>query len=110
MALTNCPSCTKRISSKAPECPHCGFTISGQSNADLDREWSRIQQARKDKLAQQSMIALLILIGSFAYWALQQPEPETLPYNVSVGLMVIGIVWYAISRARMAFMGKKRRP
>ncbi|RUO65268.1 hypothetical protein SAMN06297229_1344 [Pseudidiomarina planktonica] len=109
MALTNCPSCNKRISSKAPECPHCGFNLQGQSDSDLDREWARMKQLRKDKLAQQSMLSLLILIASFAYWAIQQPEPKSLPANLSIGLMVIGGIWYVITRFRMAFLGKRRR-
>jgi uncharacterized membrane protein YvbJ len=27
MALTSCPECGKKVSEKAPRCPHCGYPI-----------------------------------------------------------------------------------
>jgi len=108
MALTSCPSCNKRVSSKAAQCPHCDYALNGQSSTDLDRERDRLLSYRKDKLTQQSMLALLIAIGAFAYFFLAQPAPDSTPYTVSLGLLIGGFIWYLINRVRMMLLKRKR--
>ena len=86
MALTQCPSCNKRISSKVKECPHCQFVLAGQSKEDMEREWLRLKQEKSDKLVSRSMLALLI-----------------------AGAMVGGVVWFLINRVQLLFLKKKKR-
>lgn len=109
MALTNCPACNKRISTKAPHCQHCGYVPQGQSSEELDKEWARVRQHKRDKANQWAMLSLLVTIAAFAYYALQQPAPESLPFNLAVGFMIAGFITYIIARARIALLGKKRR-
>ncbi|RUO72973.1 hypothetical protein [Idiomarina ramblicola] len=109
MALTQCPSCNKRISSKVKECPHCQFVLAGQSKDEMERESHRLRQEKSDKLVSRSMLALLIAIAAFTYLFLQQPMPDTWQYGVSVGSMVAGLVWFVINRVQLVFLKKKKR-
>ncbi|MDV6315134.1 hypothetical protein [Idiomarina sp. HP20-50] len=109
MALTQCPSCNKRISSKVKECPHCQFVLAGQSKEDVEREWHRLRQEKSDKLLSRSMLALLIAIAAFTYLFLQQPMPGTWQYGVSVGAMIVGLIWFTINRVQLLFLRKKKR-
>ncbi|HAS16172.1 MULTISPECIES: hypothetical protein [Idiomarina] len=109
MALTQCPSCNKRISSKVKECPHCQFVLAGQSKEDMEREWLRLKQEKSDKLVSRSMLALLIAIAAFTYLFMQQPMPNTWQYGIAVGAMVGGVVWFLINRVQLLFLKKKKR-
>lgn len=109
MALAECPSCRKRVSSKAKECPHCQFVFAGQSEQDLERERVRLLQEKRDKLASGSMLALLLAIAAFIYLFLQQPLPETWQYNLAIGAMVAGVLWYLINRVRLLMLKRKKR-
>ena len=109
MALAECPSCRKRVSSKAKECPHCQFVFAGQSEQDLEREFVRIQQEKRDKLVSRSMLALLLAIAGFVYLFMQQPLPETWQYNVAIGVLIVGLLWFVINRVQLLFIKRKRR-
>ncbi|MCK7458609.1 hypothetical protein [Idiomarina aminovorans] len=109
MALTQCPSCNKRISSKVKECPHCQFVLAGQSKEEMEREGFRIKQEKSDKLLSRSMLALLIAIAAFTYLFLQQPIPGTWQYGMSIGAMVAGVIWFLINRVQLLFLKKKKQ-
>lgn len=107
MALTQCPSCNKRISDKAPACPHCDFKLGSSSPAERERQLYRAMQAKKDKILSQSMLALLIAIAAFAYFYLVQPLPSSWQAQVSYALMLVGSVWFVVNRVRLVFLKKK---
>lgn len=108
MALAECPSCRKRVSSKAKECPHCQFVFAGQSEEDLQREMIRLNQEKRDRLLSRSMLALLLAIAAFVYLFLQQPLPASWQYNVAIGVLIVGLLWFLINRVQMLFLKKKR--
>src|SRR5690606_18537835 len=108
MALTSCPSCSKRISTMMNECPHCGFVLSGKTQDQLQDDSRHLFETKRERLVQQSMLGMLVAIGAFAYLALAQPEPSTLPYNLSLGLLIAGGGLYLVNRARMMFLKRKR--
>lgn len=108
MALTQCPACNKRISDKAKNCPHCDFKLAGLSNDELDREWQRVMNTKREKLVGQSMLALLLAIAAFTYYFIQQPLPETWPAKVSYGMMIAGLIWFVVNRVRLVFLKRKR--
>lgn len=108
MALIQCPSCNKRISDKAKTCPHCDFVLAGRTSEELEREQQRAVQRRKDKLLSQSMLALLIAIGAFAYTFLEQPYPDSWQAKVSYGLMGLGVIWFLINRIRILLLKRGR--
>ncbi|WP_417658305.1 hypothetical protein [Pseudidiomarina sp.] len=108
MALIQCPSCSKRVSDKATNCPHCDFKLTGLSGEELEREWQRVMASKRERLVGQSMLALLIAIAAFTYYFIQQPLPETWPAKVSYGLMIVGLIWFVINRVRLVFIKRKR--
>lgn len=108
MALAKCPSCNKRISSKARECTHCQFVLAGQSKDDIQREAKRLNQEKTDKLVSRSMLALLIAIAAFTYLFMQQPQPLSWGYNISVAGIIAGLIWFVINRVQLMFLKKKR--
>ncbi|RUO81285.1 hypothetical protein CWI84_00545 [Idiomarina tyrosinivorans] len=107
MALIQCPSCGKRMSSKAKTCPHCQFVTAGQSQDDLKRESIRLKQQKVDKINSQSMLALLIAIAGFAYFFLQQPTLKTPTYFLSVGAILVGVFGFLINRVRLVLVKRK---
>lgn len=107
MALAKCPSCHKRISSKASECPHCQFVFAGQSKEDLQREFIRLRQEKRDRLLSRSMLALLVAIAAFIYLFMQQPLPDSWQYNVAIGALIVGLLWFTLNRVQMLFLKRK---
>ncbi|RUO60291.1 hypothetical protein [Pseudidiomarina insulisalsae] len=108
MALIKCPSCNKRTSDKAKQCPHCDYVLAGRSKDDLEREQERARQRRKEKLLSQSMLALLIAIAAFAYIFLEQPAEDTWYAKVSYSLLFLGLLWFLVNRVRLIFNKRER--
>lgn len=69
MSIITCPECSKKVSSRTPICPHCGFQAGEVSEEDL-----AVFQARKlrDKIYRLNMISYLVItifVAAFAwYW------------------------------------------
>ena len=107
MALTDCPSCNKKISDKAQSCNHCGFAIGHASDADLQRKKDLIRFQKQHSIQNQSLLAMLLFIAGFAfmYWGIA--EPGSVQYNASVGCSLLGFVWYIINRIRLLFIKRK---
>ncbi|MBN7821561.1 zinc-ribbon domain-containing protein [Bowmanella yangjiangensis] len=128
MALTNCPSCNKKISDKAKSCQHCGFAVGAATEDDILRKQRFNKFKRAQSIQTQSMIAMLMFIAGFAilYWG-DGPSTEyacklsfnlinnsspiclwhgQLQYNIAMSCSVIGFVWYVINRVRLIFMKK----
>lgn len=106
--LTDCPACKKTISSKAKECPHCGFAL-GADNADqiLAQEKHK-RYAKQQSLQTQSFVAVLVFITGFGllYWG--QPEVGGNQHSIGMLMLMIGFLWYVINRVRIA-IGKAKK-
>jgi uncharacterized membrane protein YvbJ len=108
MALVECPSCNKRVSDKAEQCPHCEFKLSGLTSDQLNRELERALHAKKDKILSQSMLALLLAIAAFTYFFIQQPHPDSWQAQSAYAGMIIGLIWFVVNRVRLVFLKRKR--
>ncbi|MEC9318675.1 MAG: hypothetical protein VYD08_02185 [Pseudomonadota bacterium] len=108
MALVNCPSCGKRVSSKAKDCPHCQFVFAGNSKEDIEREAARLRQEKSDKLVSQSMLALVLSIAAFVYLFFQQPLANSWQRSTALLVIGIGLVWFVINRVRLIMLKRKR--
>ncbi|MGL5398661.1 MAG: zinc ribbon domain-containing protein, partial [Shewanella sp.] len=64
MALIECPVCRKRMSSKAPACPHCEAKTTGD-NGSIKRI-SHIQKS--SRLMNQSFMAMSLFIAGVVIW------------------------------------------
>ncbi|KGJ98356.1 Zn-ribbon protein [Thalassotalea sp. ND16A] len=107
MALINCPSCSKRISSKAVVCQHCQCVLADMSEEQRlsMQKISKIEQSQK--LMNQSMIAMLLFCGGFGFMFWGEPEPTSWQYSLATGSAVIGFAWYILNRARIIWLKRK---
>ncbi|ARD22441.1 MULTISPECIES: hypothetical protein [Shewanella] len=103
MALIECPSCQKRISSKAKECQHCKVKVDGDNQSA--RVISHIQQS--NKLMTHSFVFLTLFIAGVVIW-FWGGEPATgMTSYIAVGCFVFGFVGYTITRARIVLHKRK---
>jgi amino acid permease len=54
------------------------------------------------------MLALIIAIAAFTYLFMQQPQPQSWGYNIAIGGIVVGLIWFVINRVQLMFLKKKR--
>ena len=108
MAVTNCPSCKKKISDKAKECSHCGLSLQ-----DLDRDKianlhniSRINQAQR--LMNYSFIAMLLFCGGFLFMFWDNVDEGSWQHNLAMASTVIGFILYIIIRIRLLFFKRNK--
>jgi hypothetical protein len=105
MALAQCPSCDKKISSQVTLCPHCGFQR-GEVDEEALKEFRR-REIRDNiyHLNMGSYAALTLLVAAFAwYWV----ETEGFLYRSPNGpyvLFSVGAITYLVIRA---FMFKRK--
>lgn len=104
MAIISCPACAKTISDKAKACSHCHYEFGNTSAQDIQRKLSNQRFDKLQKLQSQSMVAILLfIIGCYFVFLGDFPNDASglRMYNASIGLTVIGFVWYAVNRVRI---------
>ena len=105
MALIDCPSCGKKISSKAKQCPHCHTDFTKTNADDAERKQSMSRFKKIQGIQNQSMIAMLMFVGGFAFMFLGEPvSQDDLRYKAAITCTVIGFVWYIVNRGRMIWL------
>ncbi|MDH5433684.1 MAG: zinc ribbon domain-containing protein [Gammaproteobacteria bacterium] len=109
MAIIQCPSCKKRISNKAKICSHCQFDLINKVSADgnsLEKQDSlnkldRIKQ--RYSLQMQAMGSIILfLAGMMTWYLIGKQQLEKPSHYIEVAMIVIGFVWYVITRFRLA--------
>ena len=103
MALVECPSCHKRISSLAKSCPHCSSGLSGD-NESLNRI-SHIK--RTNQLMNQSFLAMTLFIAGVVLWFWAGEPAEGLRANIAGICFVFGFIGYLIARIRIVLHKRK---
>ncbi len=69
MAITNCPSCSKKVSSQSALCPHCGFELGEVSEADREIYRARRLRDRIYRLNMLSYLVITVFVAGFGwYW------------------------------------------
>ena len=104
MALTNCPSCNKKISDKAKSCPHCGFAAGSASADDILRKKSLRKFQKVQSVQNQSMLAMLMFIGGFGFMYWGGTRPGDTQHTLAIASSVIGFIWYIVNRVRLIFI------
>lgn len=108
MAITNCPSCNARISSRAKQCPDCGFNMQAGTEEDLDRKRRHQRYMKVQSVNNQSMFAMLLFVIGFGYGYWEDLQPPQVEYYVAMGSAAIGFVWYLVNRVRMVLLKKSK--
>ncbi|GAB5378916.1 MAG: zinc ribbon domain-containing protein [Aliiglaciecola sp.] len=104
MALTNCPSCNKKISDKAKTCSHCGFAVGDASAEDLLRKKSLNKFKQQHSIQNQSMLAMLMFVSGFGFMYWGGAQPGDLQHTLAIACSVLGFVWYVVNRIRLIFI------
>ncbi|MFV7784535.1 zinc ribbon domain-containing protein [Shewanella marisflavi] len=103
MALVECPSCQKRISSAAKSCPHCASGLTG--NTESLNRISHIK--RSNQLMNQSFLAMTLFIAGVVIWFWGGEPAQGLRATVAGGCFVFGFVGYLIARIRIVLHKRK---
>ena len=103
MALVECPSCSKRISSVAKACPHCSSKLSGE-NESLNRI-SHIK--RSNQLMNQSFFAMTLFIAGVVIWFWGGEPADGVRATIAGACFVFGFVGYLIARVRFVLHKRK---
>jgi len=104
MAIIDCPACGKTISDKAKNCSHCQTEFGDASADDIRRKAAAMRYKKLQKIQNQAMLAILLfIIGCYFTFMGNFPAGEKgiMMYNASLGVAIVGFVWYAINRVRI---------
>jgi hypothetical protein len=109
MAVINCPSCQKKISSKAKICSHCEIDL-----ANMGSEQSKVMQTitlvqKHQKLMTHSFIAMLLFCGGFLFLFWQDALPGSWQYITSIASTIVGFIFYLITRVRLMMLKKSSK-
>ena len=108
MAITSCPECNKKISSRSVICTQCGFQIGEVSEEDLAVFRARKLRERIYRLNMASYLVITVFVAAFGwYWWASRgfTEPsQTGPFI----LMGISALAYLVVRG-LLFQARQRR-
>lgn len=103
MALIECPSCQKRISSKATTCSFCNADLTG--NTDSLTTISHIK--RSSQLMNHSMLSMTLFIAGVVIWFWGGEPAQGMRSYIAGVCFVLGFVGYMITRVRMVLHKRK---
>lgn len=104
MALMNCPSCNKKTSDKATECPHCGFAIGNATSEDIERKRGLKKFQKLQSIQNQSLIAILLFVAGFGFMYWGDARNNDMQYNLAILSSVVGFIWYVVNRVRIVMV------
>ncbi|MCM2680807.1 hypothetical protein [Echinimonas agarilytica] len=109
MALVDCISCSKKISSKATECPHCDANLNDLSEAQLEARRDIAVIKRQQRLMTQSFVAMLVFCTGVLMYFLG--DAKTYPWMPLAGQVIgtVGLVWYLALRCFMVVQKVRSR-
>jgi len=103
MALINCGECSREVSDKATNCPHCGAPVaSAQESRAAGAPLTTVQETSK-KLKLQIVVASLMFWVGVIWVGVQIGSPPTAGEQSSIGiiLLAVGLTWYIVTRFRI---------
>lgn len=107
MAIISCPYCQQKVSDKAAVCGKCGGNLADVSPEQLERFSRDKRLAQSQNLNNQAMIALVIFLGSFCWYYYRVPEQDSLELHAVNACMVLGCLWYVVTKARIVLFKRK---
>ncbi len=103
MSLIQCPTCNKRVSSRAAKCTKCGAPIATNDDELTERATSRRRWEINRRLQNYSFLSLIIfLVGIFLFWY-HKSDPVGWKYLLGEFLLVGGFLGYSILRMYKIF-------
>jgi len=108
MALIQCPECTNTVSNTAAACPKCGapIALAASEHRSIGTPVSTIQQTSK-RLKTHAifstlfwLVGLIWIIGAMAS-ASNSPEAPEAGVGIPILLLIIGMIWYFVTKFRI---------
>ena len=109
MAITSCPECNKKISSKSVICAHCGIQLGVACVVDLEFFRARKLRERIFRLYMRRFLVITIFVAAFGwYWYASRGFTEPSQPSPFI-LMGISAVAYLIVRGFLFQARHQRR-
>jgi len=109
MAVINCPSCSKKISSKATVCDHCQINLENIDEEKLANMKRIALINESQKMMTLSFIALLLFCGGFLFFYWQNAQIGTWEYVASVTSAIVGFILYIFTRVKLILLKRKNK-
>jgi hypothetical protein len=94
MSLIRCPECKTEISSLAPNCPKCGCPVAKRRDIEAAGTQITTTQQTAKKFKGHMLIGGAICCLGVVLMVSNDYSPA------GAGFFLVGIVWYAVARAR----------
>lgn len=109
MAIVRCPNCSRRISSQAPLCAHCGFAR-GELSPEEQQEFERRRlRDRLYHLKMFSYVAMTLMIAGFGwYWWASDGFQQAMTAGPAA-LLGVGVIAYLVVRVLLFTNGRRLR-
>ena len=108
MAITACPECKNKVSSKSVICPRCGFELGESSEEDREIFRARKLRDRIYRLNMASYLVITIFVAAFGwYWYASRGFTEPSQVGPFI-LMGISAVAYLVVRG-LLFQARHQR-
>ena len=107
MSIIRCIVCSKRISSKAEVCMHCGAVLKGTSEEQLERAIHIQKMKRSRRLQSLSFLAILLVAAGFLLNFVHPQDNAATWVTVSYYMIAAGFVGYVALRVWIMFLRKK---
>ncbi|NRD73864.1 zinc ribbon domain-containing protein [Shewanella sp. VB17] len=104
MALIECSTCNKRISSKASHCQYCGCHVS--EDTELVSKISHIK--RSNQLINHGLLSMSVFIAGVVVWCWGGESAQGLRAYIGSACFVVGFVGYLITRLRIVIHKRKK--
>ena len=103
MPLISCPECSRQVSDAAPACPACGVPIAAASDARAAGvPLTTIQETSKRlKLHILGSVALIVISITWLLGSVNTDDPNEAAGGVSILLLLIGLIWFIVTRFRI---------
>ncbi len=109
MAIVACPECSKKISSHAPICSHCGFQMGEISAEQLNEFRARKLRDRIYHLNMISYAVITVFVAAFGWYWSDSGGFEHGSSTVPFILMGIAAVAYLFIRVLLLRTGHRQR-
>lgn len=109
MSIIPCPQCSRKVSSRAALCPHCGFQLGEASEEDYEVYRARRLRDRIYRLNMISYAVITLFIAGFGwYWWASRGFTATTGAGPFV-LMGVAALAYLVVRAFLFSARRQRR-
>ncbi|GAB4171464.1 MAG: hypothetical protein Kow0020_06200 [Wenzhouxiangellaceae bacterium] len=111
MAIIRCPACDRRISSKAPSCPHCHEAVGELNDEQRERLAMRRWRDQMYRVRNLTYLAMVLIVAGLGLWWVTGAEGLVLPINLgALILLMLGTMLYLVGWALLMWIRWRKDP